>query len=68
MNGVIFYGFRWVNKMRIFGVFFSNGFVCVEGDNWKLKLDKFSFVFNLWSFREFFFIGRFMIINILGVS
>lgn len=67
-NGATPYGLRWVNKMRILGVFFSNGLACVEGDNWKSKLDKLSSVLNLWSSRELSFIGRSMIINILGAS
>lgn len=36
------YGLKWVTKMRILGVFFSNGLLSVENDNWKTKLDKLS--------------------------
>ena len=31
------------------GVFFSNGLICVDNDNWKTKLDKLQSVLNLWS-------------------
>lgn len=36
------FGLKWVNKMRILGVFFSNGLVSVDDDNWRTKLDKLS--------------------------
>ena len=34
-NGATPYGLKWVNKMRILGVYFSNGLLSVEQDNWK---------------------------------
>lgn len=37
-NGVILYGFKWVIKMRILGVFYSSGLVFIENENWKSKL------------------------------
>ena len=37
----------------IWGMFFSNGLVSVESDNWKSKLDKPETVLNLWKQREF---------------
>lgn len=67
-NGATPYGLRWVNKMRILGVFFSNGLICVEKDNWQAKLDKLKTVLNLWSSRDLSFIGRAMILNVLGAS
>ena len=67
-NGATPYGLKWVNKMRILGVFFSNGLVSVEQDNWKFKLDKLKLVLSLWSSRESSFIGRYMILNVLGAS
>jgi len=54
--------------MRILEVFFSNGIVSVDNDNWKVKLDKLKSVFNLWSSRELSFVGRSMTLNVLGAS
>ena len=38
-NGATPYGLKWGNKMRILGVFFSNGVIYLDQDNWKFKLD-----------------------------
>jgi len=54
--------------MRIHGVFFNNGLVSVDNDNWKTELNKLKSVLNLWSSRELSFIGRSMILNVLGAS
>jgi len=62
------YGLKWVKKMRILGVFFNNGLISVDKDNWKMKLDKLKSVLNLWSSRELSFVGRSIILNILGAS
>ena len=67
-NGATPYGLKCVNKMRILGVFFSNGLVSVDQDNWKPKLDKLKSVLNLWSSHELSFISRSMILNVLGAS
>lgn len=67
-NGATPYGLKWVNKMRILGVFFTNGLLSVENDNWKPKLDKLQLTLNLWSSRELSFVGRSMILNVLGAS
>lgn len=56
------FGLKWVNKMRLLGVFFSNGLVSVDEDNWKAQLDKLKSVIGLW------FIGPAMILNVLGAS
>ena len=53
---------------RILGIYFSNGLVSVESDNWRSKLDKLKNVTNLWKQRELSFLGRAMIINVLGAS
>ena len=37
------FGLRWVTKIHILGVFFSNGLVSVGDDNWKAKLNKLSY-------------------------
>lgn len=67
-NGATPYGLKWVTKMRILGVFYSNGLVSVDNENWKSKLDKLQSVLNLWSSRELSFIGRSTILNVLGAS
>lgn len=67
-NGATPYGLKWVNKIRILGVYFSNGLLSVEHDNWKPKLDKLKSALSLWSSRELSFIGRAMILNVLGAS
>ena len=62
------FGLKWVPKIRILGVYFSNGLVSDKSDNWKSKLDKLETVLNLWKQRELSFIGRAMIVNVLGAS
>ena len=47
-NGASPFGLTWVFKMKILGVYFSNGLVSVESDNWRSKLDKLQNVTNLW--------------------
>ena len=67
-NGASPFGLTWVLKMKILGVYFSNGLVSVESDNWQSKLDKLQSVINLWKQRELSFLGRAMIINVLSTS
>ena len=67
-NGACPFGLKWVHKMRILGVHFSNGLVNVDADNWKSKLDKLKQSLGLWSQRDLSFIGRGMIVNFLGAS
>ena len=67
-NDAMPFGLKWVTKMRILGVFFSNGLLNVDSDNWKSKLDKLSSVLGLWSRRDLSFLGRAMIVNVLGAS
>ena len=62
------FGLKWVLKIKILGVYFSNGLLSVESDNWKSKLDKLETVLNLWKQRELSFIGRAMIVNVLGAN
>ena len=57
------YHFKWVTKMKILGTFFSQQ--NVEKDNWQPKLEK---VLDLWKSRDLSFVGRSLIINILGAS
>ena len=54
--------------MRILGGYVSNGLLSVENDNWKTKLDKLKSVVNLWGSRDLSFIGRAMILNVLGAT
>ena len=54
--------------MKILGVYFSNGLVSVESVNWRSKLDRLQNVTNLWKQRELSFLGRVMIIDVLGTS
>ena len=62
------FGLRWVTKIRILGVFFSNGLVSLDDDNWNSKLTKLSSILGLWKQRDLSFIGRSMIVNVLGAS
>ena len=65
-NGASPFGLKWVKKLRILGVYFSNGLLDVDTDNWKPKLDKLKQVLGLWSKRELSFFGRGMILKCLG--
>ena len=67
-NGASPFGLNWVTKLRILGVHFSNGLVSVESDNWRAKLDKLELVLNLWKQRDLSFLGRALIVNVLGAS
>ena len=62
------FGLKWVTKIRILGVFFSNGLVSVDDDNWNAKLTKLSSILGLWKQRDLSFIGRSLIVNVLGAS
>ena len=62
------FGLKWVNKIRILGVYFSNGLLSVDNDNWQSKLDKLSNVLNLWKQRDLSFVGKALIVNVLGAS
>ena len=67
-NGASPFGLKWVPKLKILGIFFSNGLVSVESDNWRSKLDKLETKLNLWKQRELSFAGRALIVNVLGAS
>ena len=67
-NGASPFGLQWVNKLKILGVYFSNGLVNVDEDNWRCKLDKLKRTLGLWSQRDLSFLGRGMILNVLGAS
>ena len=61
VGGASPFGLQWVNKLKILGVYFSNGLVDVERDNWGCKLDKLQQTLGLWSQRDLSFLGRGMI-------
>ena len=42
--------------------------VSVESENWRAKLDKLELVLNLWKQRDLSFLGRVLIVNVLGAS
>ena len=67
-NGASPFGLQWVSKLKILGVYFSNGLVNVDEDNWRCKLDKLKRTLGLWSQRDLSFLGRGMILNVLGAS
>lgn len=59
-------GLKWVRKMKILGVVFCT--VPVEQENWQPKLNKLEKSLNLWKSRSLSFIGKSLIVNVLGVS
>lgn len=59
-------GLKWVNKMKILGVVF--GTVAVERDNWEPRLSKLDSCLSLWKSRSLSFVGKVLILNILGLS
>lgn len=61
-------GLTWVNKMKILGVYFSNGLSTVEQENWQPKLSKLEKNLNRWKSRNLSLVGKALIINTLGAS
>ena len=59
-------GLTWVKKMKILGVVF--GTIPVEQDNWQPKINKLDKLVNLWKARSLSFVGKSVIINVLGLS
>ena len=59
-------GLTWVRKMKILGVFF--GTVPVVEDNWQPKINKLEKSLNLWKSRSLSFVGKSLIVNVLGLS
>lgn len=56
----------WVRKMKILGIVFSTE--TTEQDNWQPKFNKLVKSFNLWKSYSLSFVGKSMIINVLGLS
>ena len=61
-------GLSWVQKMKICGVWFSNGLVNVDPDNWLPRISKLESNINLWKCRSLSLIRKVLVINILGAS
>ena len=59
-------GLKSVNKMKILGVVF--GMVSVEKDNWEPRLSKLDSCLSLWKSRSLSFVGKVLILNVLGLS
>ena len=59
-------GLTWVRKMKILGVVF--GTVPVESDNCQPRLDKLEKSLNLWRSRSLSFVGKALVVNVLGLS
>lgn len=59
-------GLTWVRKMKILGVFF--GIVSVVADNWQPKINKLEKFLNLEKSRSLSFVGKSLILNVLGLS
>ena len=59
------FGLTWVSKMKILGVVFGQA---TESDNWQPKLKKLENHLNLWKSRSLSLVGKFLIINTLGIK
>ena len=59
-------GLSWVKKTKILGIVF--GSVNVECDNWEPRLSKLDQCVSRWKNRSLSFIGKVLILNILGLS
>ena len=55
-------------KSLVLESFFSNGLISVDDDNWNAKLNKLSSTLGLWKQRDLSFIGRSLIVTVLGAS
>ena len=60
------FGLTWVCEMKILGVVF--GTVPTETDNWQPKINKLEKALNLWKSRSLSFIGKGLLINVVGLS
>ena len=59
-------GLTWVKKMKVLGVWF--GVVPVEQHNWSSKLTKLEKSINLGKSRSLSFLGKCLIVNVIGLS
>ena len=62
------FGLQWVPKLKILGVWFSNGTTCVDPENWLPRLTKLENNLNLWKTRSLSLVGKVLVINLLGAS
>ena len=61
-------GLTWVTKMKLLSVWYTNGLSNVDQDNWQAKLNKLEKNLNLWKSRSLSFVGKALIINVLGAG
>ena len=59
-------GLTWVCKMKILGVVF--GTISTEMENWQPKIDKLQKTLNLWKSRSLSYVGKCLIVNVLGLN
>jgi len=59
-------GLTWVRKTKILGVVF--GTISTEMENWQPKIDKLEKALNLWKSRSLSYVGKCLIVNVLGLS
>lgn len=59
-------GLTWVKKIKVLGVWFRVG--PVEKDSWSSKLTKFEKSTNLWKSHSFSFLGKCLIVNVIGLG
>ena len=57
-----------VTKMKVSGVWFSNGLVNVDPDNWLPRISKLESNINLRKCHSLSLVGKVLVINILGAS
>ena len=57
-----------MNKMKICGVWYSNGTINVDKDNWQTRLEKLESKLNSWKRHSLSFVGKALIVNVLGAS
>ena len=62
------FGLTWVNKMKICGIWYSNGTLNVDQDNWQTRLEKLESKLNSWKPRSLSLVGKALIVNVLGAS
>ena len=60
-------GLKWVTKMKLLGVWYTNGLANVDPDDWQAKLNKLEKNLNLWKTRSLY-VGKSLLINVIGAS
>ena len=54
--------------MKICGIWYSNGTLNVDQDNWQTRLEKLESKLNSWKPRSLSLVGKALIVNVLGAS